>query len=329
MRVIFGKCGYTAAVALIVAIAGFASSTVSAAETAAAPVRTVAPEAEICKGCHEPYVASYLTAKHGQQGNQKGPDCQTCHANALEHAKAGGGKGVAGIFGFGNKSIPAEQKSAVCLTCHAGNRHLAFWASGKHKKNDVSCNDCHSLHGKPGPGSTIALKHPNPTISPFETTQRQLEYETCTVCHKQIRSQINRTSHHPIMEGKVKCTSCHNPHGALSPGMVNAESVNALCTTCHADKRGPFMWEHPPVEENCMTCHNSHGSTHTKLLNEKVPQLCQDCHDWSQHPGTAYAGNIGFSGTANSRFIARSCVNCHNEIHGSNAGANRGKHFVR
>ena len=58
---------------------------------------------------------SYLTTKHGQQGNPEGPDCQTCHANALEHAKAGGGKGVAGIFGFNNKKIPAEQKAAVCM----------------------------------------------------------------------------------------------------------------------------------------------------------------------------------------------------------------------
>lgn len=127
----------------------------------------------------------------------------------------------------------------------------------------------------------------------------------------------------------MRCSDCHNPHGALSPGMVKNESVNQLCTSCHADKRGPFMWEHPPVEENCMSCHNSHGSSHTKLLNEKVPQLCQDCHDWSQHPGTAYQGSLGFGGTANTRFVARSCVNCHQEIHGSNAGSSRGKRFIR
>ena len=33
--------------------------------------------------------------------------------------------------------------------------------------------------------------------------------------------------------------------------------------------------------------------------------------------------------TANTRFIARSCLNCHNAIHGSNAPATRGKYLTR
>ena len=295
--------------------------------------RTVAPEAEICKGCHAPYVESYLATKHGQQGNLKGPDCQTCHANALEHAKAGGGRGVAGIFGFNNKSIPAEKKAAVCLSCHASNRHLAFWSSGKHIKNDVSCNNCHILHGTPGSGANFALRKSNPTVAPFENTQRQLQYETCTSCHKQIRTQLRKTSHPPIIEGKLKCTDCHNPHGALSPRMVNAESIVQLCTGCHTEKRGPFMWEHPPVEENCLTCHNPHGANHERLLAEQAPNVCQDCHDASTHPGTAYSGSMGWipipPGTTNTRLIARGCVNCHFQLHGSNAPARRGKMFLR
>jgi len=76
------------------------------------------------------------------------------------------------------------------MSCHGGNRHLAFWASGRHVKNDVSCNNCHTLHTVPGPGATIALTKKNPTISPYETTSRQLQYETCTSCHKQIRAQL-------------------------------------------------------------------------------------------------------------------------------------------
>lgn len=290
---------------------------------------------ELCQACHSEAVEGYLHSKHGQKGNLRGPanqgSCLACHGQgALEHAKKGGGKGVGGVIGFANPAVTADQKSAVCLSCHEGNRQLAFWDSGKHKKNEVACSNCHSLHGTPGPGSTISLTRPNPTISPYVTTARQLEYETCTSCHREIRAQLLKTSHHPIVEGKLKCASCHNPHGALSRAMVNNESVNQLCTNCHTDKRGPFMWEHPPVEENCLNCHNSHGSAHAKLLNEKVPNLCQDCHDWSRHPGTFYSGNQGWSNaTPNTRLVARSCINCHNEVHGANGPAGRGKRFLR
>jgi len=316
-------------------ILSVAGSLFLAAPLAAQPA---APQdiAGICQGCHADYVETYSASKHGQSGNRKGPDCQTCHANALEHAKAGGGRGAGGIFSFTSKAVTADQRAAVCLSCHESNRHLAFWDSGAHKKNDVACNDCHALHATPGPGSTVALKKPNPTVSPFVNTARQLEYETCTSCHKQIRSQLLKPSHHPILEGKLACTDCHNPHGALSERMVKAESIPQLCTSCHAEKRGPFVWGHPPVEENCLTCHNSHGSNHARLLAEKAPNVCQDCHDASRHPGTIYdasgAWNLPSGApnpSPNTRLIARGCVNCHYHVHGSNAPAMKGKFFLR
>ncbi len=294
-----------------------------------------APGPEVCKACHSSHVDSYLDTKHGQKGNLKGPDCQACHGDGTAHVKAGGGKGVGGVLGFNNKAIPADKKAAVCLNCHASNRHLAFWDSGKHKKSDVSCNNCHSLHGTPGLGSSIALNRDNPSVTPYQTTFRSLQYETCVSCHKQIRSQLLKPSHHPIIEGRITCSDCHNPHGALSKMMVKAESIPQLCTSCHAEKRGPFVWGHPPVEENCLACHNSHGSNHARLLAEKAPNVCQDCHDAAKHPGTVYDGSGGWNfipprNTApNTRLIARGCVNCHAQVHGSNAPAMRGKFFLR
>jgi len=281
----------------------------------------------VCAKCHQEAVSGILPSKHGAKMDASGAMCQACHGDASAHLKDPTKAKPARNFG---KATSAEEKAGACLGCHDGNRQLAFWDSGKHKKNDVACNDCHNVHGKPR----------DPSVSPYVTTQRTLQYETCGSCHKQIRSQINKTSHHPIVEGKVACSDCHNPHGALSHAMIKNESVTQLCTNCHADKRGPFMWEHPPVEENCLSCHNSHGSVTAKLLNEKVPNLCQDCHDWSRHPGTYYGGNTGFfdpsKGTAsppqnsqNTRFLARGCVNCHQAIHGSNAPGNRGKFFTR
>jgi DmsE family decaheme c-type cytochrome len=307
---------------------------VAALALLAGGARAQAPGPEVCKACHEGYVASWEATKHGQKGNDRGPTCVTCHGDATEHVKAGGGKGVGGLTSFTSRSVPADTKSGVCLACHSGNRHLAFWDSGMHRKNEVACSDCHALHGPPPAGMTVALKKPNPTAAPFETTTRQLEYETCTTCHKDIRTQLTKPSHHPIIEGKLNCTDCHNPHGALSRAMVKAESIPGLCTTCHSEKRGPFMWEHPPVEENCLTCHNPHGANHNRLLAEKAPNVCQDCHDASRHPGTAYGGEGGWgyfppATSPNTRLIARGCVNCHFQVHGSNAPGARGKFFLR
>lgn len=288
---------------------------------------------EVCKGCHAAYVESYEASIHGKKGHPKVPanagECSACHGkNVLEHAKLGGGRGVGGIINPGPRSkvLSAEQKSQICLGCHEGNRHLAFWDSGRHRKNDVACTSCHSTHG----GNPQLLNVQNPPIQPFVATSQVPQQEVCFACHRDIRAQVMRPSHHPIIEGKIKCSSCHNPHGALSPNMVNNESINQLCTSCHADKRGPYIFEHPPVAENCMNCHTPHGSRSTKLLREKVPNLCQDCHDAAQHPGTMYDNRGGFAGSAPAnRFFARACLNCHNEIHGSNHPASRGKRFVR
>ena len=290
-----------------------------------------------CKGCHAPYFESYAQTTHAKKGHPRTPanvaGCETCHGDATAHMQAGGGKGVGNLRTF-TKKVPAEERSGVCLSCHSSNRHLAFWDAGRHKKNDVACNDCHSLHGAPGPGAKIALVNPNPNIAPYQTTVRQLEYETCTSCHRQIRGQLLKPSHHPIIEGRITCSDCHNPHGALTHAMLKNESVPAMCTSCHAEKRGPFIWDHPPVEENCLICHNAHGSNHNRLMVEKAPNLCQDCHDASRHPGSVYDARGGWTPippqtAPNNRLIARGCVNCHYHVHGSNAPAMRGKYFLR
>jgi DmsE family decaheme c-type cytochrome len=216
------------------------------------------------------------------------------------------------------------------MTCHAGNRHLVFWESGKHAKNEIACTNCHSMHGRPS--ATVP-------VAPYTTSFRPNEADLCGTCHMQIRSAIMKPSHHPIIENKMKCSDCHNVHGALTPVMLKAETVNQQCYSCHADKRGPYMFAHPPVEENCLSCHNPHGSVYYKLLNEHLPNLCQDCHDVARHPGTPYGGAGTFNNpqtgqpnppaSVNTRLIARACTNCHSNIHGSNAPGNRGQFFIR
>ena len=92
-------------------------------------------------------------------------------------------------------------------------------------------------------------------------------------------------------------------------------TVNEACTSCHTEKRGPFLWEHGPVRENCTTCHDPHGSSNERLLVAKNPFLCQRCHVHSRHPATIYDLQVL---NTNNRVFGRACVTCHSQIHGSN-----------
>ena len=92
----------------------------------------------------------------------------------------------------------------------------------------------------------------------------------------------------PVREGKMTCTSCHNPHGTVTPALLKENSLNDTCFTCHAEKRGPFLWNHPPVLESCANCHDPHGSNHEHMLKLAKPRLCQQCHCGVRHPTRPY-----------------------------------------
>lgn len=260
--------------------------------------------AETCKECHEAQYESYAGSVHSRKGIEgpgAGNPCEACHGPGAMHVEKGGGRDV-DIFSF-DGDVDAMAKSEKCLSCHQQITELDAWNMGKHSRNDVSCDSCHDLHA--------------------DGEQRPAEPEVCYECHKTVRGDVNKRSHHPIVEGKVSCSSCHTPHGAINQAMVKTDDTQQLCYSCHADKRGPWIYDHPPVEENCLICHSPHGSRHAKLMTEKVPNICQDCHDWSRHPGTPYDNDAGFLGDGPSnRYYARSCLNCHGSIHGSNTFEN-------
>jgi DmsE family decaheme c-type cytochrome len=271
---------------------------------------------EICASCHAGFYDAFLKSVHGKKMMPDSPankgGCESCHGPGSAHVEKGGGR-EKGIYAFTRKA-DARNKSLKCLICHEESKSLAFWNMSRHKSADVSCENCHSIH------------------SGTEKYLNAAEPELCFSCHKDIRSQANRQSHHPLKENKIKCSSCHNPMGSFGIKMVKADSVNELCYQCHAERRGPFMWEHPPVEEKCLNCHVPHGSNHSKLLEKRVPFLCQSCHDDRGHPGTIYTSFETFKGTTTSgknKMFARSCLNCHSNIHGSNGPAARGSHWLR
>lgn len=276
-------------------------------------------EGESCKDCHEEQFASFMKSRHAK-GAITSPSgtgvCLTCHGPDLAtHMEKGGGKGT-GAFAFDKKGEP-EAKAAKCLTCHGSSKYLALWESSKHLSAGLSCDSCHTGH------SSLAknLKMP--------------QMELCSTCHKDIKAQAGRQSHHPLKEGKISCSDCHDPHGSLNDKSLKAESINDLCYKCHAEKRGPYLHEHPPVAQDCLVCHVAHGGNHNKLLTQKAPMLCQSCHlGTSGHFGSPHTAANGFvtnnpTNYTAARAVGRSCLNCHAAIHGSNGPGRYGKQLAK
>lgn len=241
--------------------------------------------------------------------------CETCHGPGSLHAAAAGDRTNAG---FATIRGPAHFKSAdgaeTCLQCHAGSGRM-HWVGSVHERRNVGCASCHDIHDN------------RKRLLTADT-----EMETCVKCHQNMRAELKRNSHHPIVEGKVTCSDCHNPHGTAGPKLLVGNAVNETCFKCHTEKRGPFLWEHRPVSEACTTCHLPHGSVHNKLMRERLPYLCQSCHSVSNHPGTMYAVNPVTPGKLpgqklNNRTLYRACLDCHANIHGSNHPS--GKTFTR
>jgi DmsE family decaheme c-type cytochrome len=135
----------------------------------------------------------------------------------------------------------------------------------------------------------------------------------CYGCHSDVKGTFAMPFHHPVPEGAVSCSDCHDVHGTFKPNNLRSTvDQNLICTKCHAETRGPFVFEHAAVKaEGCMGCHTPHGSQNARLLNmPNVNVLCNQCHS------PVAAGTVHSMGAGSSELT--SCTNCHTWIHGSN-----------
>ena len=272
----------------------------SAAPDEAPPPPGGAFNVEDCKSCHEKEVDALTRTRHGGVDQS----CAACHGDVTEHLKSNLEKGEPGPI-LSLKKAKAPEVNETCQSCHEKS-HNATWAGSAHERRGLACTACHSVHDHKSAKAQL------------KTAQ---EPETCYSCHANMRAKSLRTSHHPVREGLMACSSCHNPHDGSRPKMIKAEWNNELCLQCHTEKRGPFFWEHAPVRENCLNCHDPHGSNHDKMLVSQQPWLCQRCHLNTRHPGTIYTGinAAGDKPTASNRAVEHACKNCHQNIHGGNA----------
>jgi DmsE family decaheme c-type cytochrome len=205
---------------------------------------------------------------------------------------------------------PRDAASA-CLTCHSSSSKHALWEGSIHDARNLSCESCHSVHTPKSAHAQLKA-----------ATQTDL----CSTCHRVQVNKTKRVSHMPVSEGKMECGTCHNPHGSTNVKLLKVGNwINESCVSCHTEKRGPFLFEHAAGRESCSSCHDPHGSSNDRMLVAKLPMLCQRCHIGTRHPSTIY-DNKSVQSNSN-RIIGRSCVNCHQQIHGSNHPS--GQAFLR
>ena len=264
---------------------------------------------EACYDCHE------ITDLHMEfnvhmridsfevQGREVG--CEGCHGPGKLHMEEGDPELIrtfAAEEGYGND---------VCMDCH-GTRNRNFehglseWPASTHAMEQVECQACHTMHVE---------------VTPDPNKQ-------CVACHPDTVALMQLPSHHPVREGKMKCTSCHNPHNSREFMLKTRMRKADLCYTCHQAIEGPWVFEHAPVEEDCAICHNPHGSVANNLLVANEPTLCLQCHDFHFHSGYkppedeevdigGFERHNPFGNQGMNIAFTTSCTGCHSHIHGS------------
>ena len=279
---------------------------------------------ESCKACHEDQFKNFSGTKHSKlkdvaSWKDKVQGCESCHGPGKKHLEdATDPKKIISFKGKSSKLI-----SESCLSCHSGKESHNNYRRGEHWRNDVGCTDCHSPHAAPfaheKPGSItnmgdVSRENPNRAST---LRLKASEPQLCMSCHTETKAQFSKPFHHKVMEGTMKCSDCHNPHGGFEAKQLKlAVGTDATCVKCHSNKQGPFAFEHAPLKtEGCAACHAPHGSSNPKLLNRStVRQLCLECHSAISEQLAPNAPS--FHNQANVRY--QDCTVCHTAIHGSN-----------
>ena len=252
--------------------------------------------------------------------------CYRCHCDKQELQQIAGPHQICGPNGFNcttchdpHGQIKESTRRDLCLSCHKGAPTMA-WHASVHAEYGVACTDCHNPHPNSHVQQFVNISHTN-VVRPKRMPMAVDEPGVCYKCHQKMFGLNALPSHHPIKEGKMVCSDCHDPHGQQNRNL-KADTVNLLCYKCHAEKQGPFAYPHPPVTENCAICHEPHGTVANNLLRQPVTFLCLRCH--AGHRDAAHGGGarVNIDGKPAIRpMLYNNCVQCHAQVHGTDVPA--------
>ncbi|NBB91555.1 MAG: DmsE family decaheme c-type cytochrome [Gammaproteobacteria bacterium] len=263
----------------------------------------------VCHGEGAPLPAAGIVhSAHAALFGAGGQACAACHGPSQAHlGLAEDGSRPPPDRSLGPDDLAADINS-TCMNCHAG-EVAPHWSGSAHEFEELACTDCHSAHDPLG----------DPALDP----DRQVGL--CFDCHQRERAEFMRPHRHPLATGGfssdpglLACSNCHDAHGSAAVADLDGMTLNETCYGCHAELRGPFLWEHAPVREDCSSCHLPHGAIHDAMLRQRPPQLCQQCHLARFHPSTVRSGTGLPPLGADPNLLGQNCMNCHTAVHGSN-----------
>jgi predicted CXXCH cytochrome family protein len=205
----------------------------------------------------------------------------------------------------------------ACADCHApitqkfpGSIHSRVHFDQEKLPGGTSCESCH------GPASKhVAMPGRRFIINPRKDSS------ACFQCHLETRAEFQLPHHHPVLENKMNCVQCHDPHGSdiFKPkGGLAMARLDESCAQCHREQTRPFVFEHAAMREGCTVCHNPHGSINRKMLTESDANLCLKCHAQVQGAGR---GEIYIGSVPHTDLLRQgTCwtAGCHSSVHGSN-----------
>ncbi len=252
--------------------------------------------ADACAPCHEDHVRWVRGSVHENVAlpsgkGQAARGCEACHGPGARHVENASPETIISF-----RKETAGVRSGQCLACHNTTSAGLNFRRGDHHTAKVACDDCH--------GASQAFHR----MRGVRDVMARAEPALCFGCHPEQRADFAMPSRHPVREGFMQCSSCHDQHGGFSLRQLRTRGTEAVCGKCHEDKQGPFIFEHPAGRAgDCSACHRPHGSTNPKLLTRaQIRFQCLECHT-----NTTVRHDL-----AQPRY--QHCTVCHSRIHGSN-----------
>src|SRR6266853_3192154 len=244
-----------------------------------------------CMFCHNAYPD--LPSGHDQLRSEpvfsgalpEGIDCQRCHGPGRRHVQAAQAEGataeaISHAIVNPARLTPARQME-VCMQCHLETTSFPFPHSiFKYDRGPFSYQP-----GEPLGNFMLFFDHPS-------AGAQADRFQIVSSVYRLEMSACFRKSN-----GKLQCTTCHDPHGESAP-----KSYQGVCLQCHttAFRRAVASGQHT-ASTDCVQCHmpkRRTGDVVHAIMTDHYIQLRKPERDLLAEapepngPGTVYHGEV-------------------------------------